>query len=123
MSAAVTEARHYAAPVSPFPALVPPPASGSSSRSPAVPRKRARRYVETPEYGKFVRRIVAAYSRRVADADDVDLAEMVALRDDLDAAITAAVQGQRERHGRSWADIGRALGVTKQAASQRYGGR
>lgn len=114
----MTEARHYATPAAPFPSLSPVP---SSSSRPAPRRKRARRYVETADYSKFVRRIVAAYSRRVADADDVDLAEMVALRDDLDAAITAAVKGQRERHGRSWADIGQALGVTKQAAYQRYG--
>ena len=75
---------------------------------------------ETPEYRAMMVRMLRAYGRRVADADDVDLGDMVGLRDELEAAIADAVRGQRERHGRSWADIGRALGITRQAAQQRY---
>lgn len=82
--------------------------------------KRARREVETPEYGAMVRRMIRAYGRRVADADDVDLGKMVAMRDDLDAAIAAAVAGQVDR-GASWTDVGRALGITRQAAWKRFG--
>lgn len=77
--------------------------------------------VETPEYAAMLRRMIRAYGRRVADADDVDLAEMVELRDLLETAIAEAVAGQRERHGRSWADVARGLGVTRQAAQMRYG--
>lgn len=77
--------------------------------------------VETPEYAAFCRRIIRAYARRVADADDVDLAEMVAVRDAMDAAIIAAVHGMRDQQGASWAEIGRALGVTRQAAQARFG--
>jgi hypothetical protein len=79
--------------------------------------------VETPEYAAFCRRIIRAYARRVAQADDVDLAEMIAVRDEMDAAIAAAITGQREQWGASWADIGRALGVTRQAAQMRYGSK
>lgn len=78
--------------------------------------------VETPEYAAFCRRIIRAYARRVADADDVDLAEMVAVRDEMDAAIQAAVDGLRAR-GESWAYIGNALGIKRQAAQQRFGRR
>lgn len=69
----------------------------------------------------MLRRMIRAYGRRVADADDVDLAEMVALRAQLDEAIAAAVRGQREHHGASWADVARGLGTTRQAAQMRYG--
>ena len=79
--------------------------------------------VENDEYAKFCRRVIRAYARRVADADDVDLAEMVAVRDEMDRAIAAAVHGQRERWGASWADIGRGLGVTRQAAQMRFGSK
>lgn len=76
---------------------------------------------ETPEYAAMLRRMIAAYGRRLADADDVDLAEMVALRDALDKAIEDAVRGQREHHGASWADVARGLGVSRQYAQKRYG--
>lgn len=77
--------------------------------------------VETPEYAAMLRRMIRAYARRVADADDVDLAQMLQVRAELDDAIAAAVAGQRERHGRSWAEVARGLGVTRQAAQMRYG--
>lgn len=83
-----------------------------------VTRNRPR---ETPEYAAMLRRMIAAYARRVAEADDVDLAEMVELRDALEDAIEAAVQGQREHHGASWADVARGLGVSRQYAQRRYG--
>lgn len=77
--------------------------------------------IETPEYAAMLKRMIRAYGRRVADADDVDLAQMLELRAELETAISAAVAGQRERHGRSWAEIARGLGVTRQAAQMRYG--
>lgn len=80
-----------------------------------------RREVETPEYLAMLQRLMKAAARRVGDADDVDLAELVKLRDHLDDAITKAVTVQRVKWDRSWADIGRALGTTRQAAQQRYG--
>lgn len=85
-------------------------------------RRDARGLVETPEYAKMVRRMMRAYGKRVADADDVDLAEMLAMRDEFDAAIVRAVYGQRTMWQRSWADIARAAGYrSAQAAQQRWG--
>lgn len=69
----------------------------------------------------MVRRMVRAYGKRVGDADDVDLADMLKLRDEVEVAIATAVRMQRARYDRSWSDIGRALGISKQAAQQRYG--
>lgn len=82
----------------------------------------ARRRVEreTPEYAAMMRRMIRAHGRRVADADPEDLTELIELREVLEAAISEAITGQRARHGRSWSDIARGLGITRQAAQQRY---
>jgi hypothetical protein len=79
------------------------------------------REIEVPEYVAMVRRILRALGRRArAGADPEDLALMVALRDDLEEAISGAVLCNREL-GRSWSEIAGPLGLTKQAMHQRYG--
>jgi hypothetical protein len=82
---------------------------------------------ETAEFGEMVRRMVKAYRRRVAGdqaagivADIDQLANLAGLAADVDAAITEAVAGCRA-NGYSWADVGDVLGITRQAAYQRYG--
>ena len=45
---------------------------------------------------------------------------MLGLADEIDAAIAEAVKGPRAC-GYSWAEIGSRLGVTRQAAQQRWG--
>ena len=69
----------------------------------------------------MVRRMVRKYGQRVGEADDVDLAEMLKLRDEVEVAIATAVRLQRANLDRSWSDIGRSLGISRQAAQQRYG--
>jgi hypothetical protein len=54
---------------------------------------RRRRSVENDEYASFIRRILRAYSRRVADGDVEALSLMASLADELDAAIAEAVKG------------------------------
>ncbi len=83
--------------------------------------KRRKRVTENDEYAAFVRRAIAAYSRRVATGDIDALEGMAALSADLDTAIAHAVTALRARHGYSWADIGTRLGITRQAAQQRWG--
>jgi hypothetical protein len=85
------------------------------------PRPRRRDVVENDEYAAFVRRIVRAYARRVATGDVEALTDMVALSCVVDDAIGQAVIGLRT-HGYSWADIAARLGITRQAAQQRWGG-
>jgi hypothetical protein len=102
------------------------PASGvkgtlTADRPQPVRRRRARRHVETREFGAMVARMIRAYGRRVADADPEDLADLVAMRSQLDDAISVAVGNLRAHHGFTWASIGDALGCSKQAAQQRYG--
>lgn len=103
-------------------APAPAPAGVRSTLTPQRRRrKRARRPVEATDYAAMMRRLIRAYGRRVADADVEDLADMLAVRAELDEAIASAVRVSRERWGRSWADIGRAAGVTKQTAHERWG--
>jgi hypothetical protein len=82
--------------------------------------KRRTRRVENDEYGAFVRRAVRAYSVRVATGDVEALRDLVGLAEEVDQAVADAVAGLRAR-GYSWAEIGDRLGVTKQAAQQRWG--
>ena len=81
---------------------------------------RWRRQVENDEYSAFVRRILRAYARRVGDGDVEALVLMVGLAEEIDAAIAEAVRGLRAC-GYSWAEIGSRLGITRQAAQQRWG--
>jgi hypothetical protein len=81
--------------------------------------RRARREVETMEFLSAARRFIRAAGERVADADEFELAELVALRDAVEDAIRVGIRGQRAR-GRSWAHIGSALGITRQSAQERY---
>jgi hypothetical protein len=83
--------------------------------------KRRRRVTENDEYAAFLRRVIAAYSRRVGSGDIDAITDMAKVATDLDQAMTQAVTGLRAT-GYSWADIGLRLGITRQAAQQRWGG-
>ena len=84
-------------------------------------RKRRRDDVENPDYAAFARRIIRAHGRRIAGGDVEGLADLLALRDELDAATQTAVDGLRA-FGYSWSEIASRLGTTRQAAQQRWGG-
>ena len=71
--------------------------------------------MENDEYAAFARRVIRAYSRRVAAGDIDAISDMTRLADDLDRAIRDAITGLRG-HGYSWADIGTRLGITRQSA-------
>jgi hypothetical protein len=84
--------------------------------------KRRSRVVENDQYAAFLRRVIAAYSRRVAAGDIEAITDMANLADHLDTAIRDAIGGLRQDHGYSWADIAARLGITRQGAQQRWGG-
>jgi hypothetical protein len=88
-------------------------------KNPLTP-ERAGRVVENDEYAAFARRVLRAYARRVADGDVEALALMLGLSAEIDTAISQAVTGLRG-FGYSWAEIGSRLGITRQAAQQRWG--
>ena len=84
---------------------------------------RARRnVVENDDYAAFTRRIIAAHGRRIARGDIEGLSTLAALATDIDHAFQEAITGLRAA-GFSWADIGDRLGISRQAAQQRWGGQ
>jgi hypothetical protein len=76
---------------------------------------------ETTEYAAMLTRMVRSYSRRIADGNPSDLADAIKLQRTLDEAIGQAVANMRATTGYSWAELAVELGVTRQAAQQRFG--
>ena len=95
------------------------PERPSSVKRPLTPKRRFR-IVENDEYAAFLRRVIRAYSRRVAEGDIEAITTMVGLADHLEDATRQAITGLRQ-FGYSWADIALRLGVTRQGAQQRWG--
>lgn len=87
---------------------------------PAGRRPRRRATVENTDYAAFAARVIRAHARRIADGDVEGLADLLALREELEAATATAVTGLRG-FGYSWGDIAARLGTTRQAAQQRWG--
>jgi DNA-directed RNA polymerase specialized sigma24 family protein len=77
------------------------------------------RVKDNSEYAAFARRMVRAYARRVAAGDVEALPALVALADELERATETAVRGLHA-FGYSWTEIADRLGVTRQAARQRW---
>lgn len=90
--------------------------------TPRIPVQRRRDVVENDAFAAFARRIIRAHGRRVADGDVEALRDLVTLSTELDDAIGEAVIGLRA-FGYSWAEIGARLGISRQAAQQRWGDR
>jgi hypothetical protein len=84
-----------------------------------TPKSRAR-VIESDEYGAFARRVMRAYSRRIAAGDVDGLEGLAQVAADANQALADAAR-QLHADGYSWAEIGARLGVTKQAAHQRWG--
>ena len=76
--------------------------------------------VENDKFAAFARRIIRAYGKRVSEGDIEALQEFISLEKILHDSITDAV-GQLREFGYSWTDIGQRLGMTRQAAQQRWG--
>ena len=91
----------------------------SGVKKPLTP-KRPYRVVENDEFAAFLRRVIRAYSRRVATGDIEAITTMAALASDLEEATRQAITGLRG-FGYSWADIAMRLGITRQGAQQRWG--
>jgi hypothetical protein len=100
--------------------MTPPvPTAHFTVNTPLTPKRRSR-VVENDQYAAFLRRVIRAYSRRVASGDIEAITTMANLGDCLDQAIRDAITGLRT-DGYSWADIAMRLGITRQGAQQRWG--
>jgi hypothetical protein len=100
--------------------MTPPACPGRCAVKKTLTPKRPYRVVENDEYAAFLRRVIRAYSRRVAAGDIEAITTMAALADHLEDATRQAITALRE-FGYSWADIGMRLGITRQGAQQRWG--
>ncbi|SDH15927.1 hypothetical protein SAMN04515691_2994 [Leifsonia sp. 98AMF] len=76
--------------------------------------------VETLPFLAAVGRMIRSAGRRVAEGDEPELVALLKLRDAVDEAIQAGVDGQLAT-GRSWSHIGAAAGISRQAAHKRWG--
>jgi hypothetical protein len=83
-------------------------------------RKREKTATDNTEFDAFVRRIVRAYARRVANGDIESIAALRHLSSTVDTATRDAVRGLRT-FGYSWTDIAARVGITRQAAQMRWG--
>lgn len=75
---------------------------------------------DNQEFGQFARRIVRAYGRRAGAGDITTLSELVRLRETIDRAMDDAALALRRDHMASYAELGRELGITRQAAAKRW---
>lgn len=80
----------------------------------------AKRRHEAPEVTKAASRFMRALARRAGEGEVEALEGLVSLQADLDQALAQAVANYRAL-GFSWAEIGRALGTTRQNAHNRFG--
>lgn len=114
----------FAAPATaPAPGQVPWTQASPGPRSDVnarLTRRRQGRVTENDEYAAFARRVIRAWARRVAAGDIDAVCDMAAAAHELDDALRDAVTGLHGK-GYSWAEIATRLGVTRQAAQQRWG--
>jgi hypothetical protein len=94
------------------------PRSGDNFK---LSRRRRRPHVENDDYGRFLRRVLMAYRRRIAAGDLTALADMSGLIAFTEEQLGNAARALVDDRGYSWADVGAALGVSRQAARQRWG--
>jgi len=78
-----------------------------------------RAYRETPDVVKATNRLILAVGKRVAVEDIADLRYLSRLESALEEAWRIAVTGLRAT-GYTDGQIGRQLGITKQAVAQRW---
>ena len=74
------------------------------------------------EWGAFLERILRATERRVGNGDIEGLAAIARVQAIAEETMQRSVDRLRAAPwDYSWADVGRALGITRQAAQQRFG--
>lgn len=96
----------------------------SLTRKPYVSRrKKTTREKDNTEFIGFLRRAMRAATRRVIAEDPSTLAELVAIQKELNDLIAVAARKLHDEHEYSWGDIAYELGITRQAAQQRWGPR
>ena len=82
--------------------------------------RRYRKEYEAPDMEAMINRVVRALVRRAGDLDLEAVGSLARIEQMIhDEAIPAAAQAAHDASGYSWSEIGRELGITRQAAQQR----
>lgn len=89
----------------------------SAERSPNASAPRSGTYLPA---ARSAASFIRAAGRQAIESDPAGLAELLALSDVLDSAVSEAVAGLRAA-GFSWAEIGAGVGITRQTAHERWG--
>jgi hypothetical protein len=91
---------------------------GATSRSKRS--RRPKRTWESPQMAAMVARVSRSMTRRAAEGDVEALTALVQMREAVDAATVLSARALHD-FGYTWADVGRELGVSRQAALKRFG--
>lgn len=85
--------------------------------------RRPKAEYEAAELGPFLGRMLRALVRRAAAGELEALEELITLERVIGSAVVDAARGAHEGPGRySWGEIGRWIGITRQAAHARFAG-
>lgn len=79
-----------------------------------------KRTYEAPDMAAFMKRTAKAMARRAAEGDLEALAAMREVQVALTEALAAGAAGAHE-FGYSWTEVGREMGISRQAARQQFG--
>ena len=83
------------------------------------PKEHSPTWVENDAYAAMLRRMHRAYGKRIGAHGVEDLTEALAVLESLKEAIQGGVDRLREM-GYSWDEIGRAAGMARQSAWERW---
>lgn len=75
--------------------------------------------VEDSAYFKMLERMIRAGGKRAGRADEIELKTFYLLKNKIEEETKKAVQSQMDQ-GKSWSDIGEALGISRQAAFKKF---
>ncbi len=78
-------------------------------------------HMEAAEYASFLARCVRALGRRAESGDVEALKELVSLRRTVTQTRDLAAVALHDKQGWSWGEVALALGISRQAAQQRWG--
>jgi hypothetical protein len=77
---------------------------------------------EATEVGAAVQRLLAALARRAGEGELEALEQLKLLEDASSHYLVLGARAYREGHAFSWTEVGAVLGISRQAAHQRFGG-
>lgn len=77
------------------------------------------RTITPDDYLAMLRRFLRNAGEKVGTGDPEQIADLLALKDEIDKAAAIAIARQR-RTGITWVSIGEALGVTKEAVIMKW---